>query len=840
MMKNFDLKTSSIRYSVKWGDTTLFKWAPFLKKLCFVLFSAVFFTFLYGFFGDTVTISGLSFFLGWTFVLFSFLIFFQSVQWFFEYKLKTPKINAPLKDVSEVNLADYLSYEAARSLVGAEKSAGKNFSIGSSELFFQILKNNKDFNFVFSRILVSVAELKKAVRSRFLTVKDKGYSDDLQKTIQESIKVALKKGHARIEAGDLLIGLAKNDQLFQALLMNNSLTATDIENLTWWLESIKERISYRKKFWEWKNLVKRGSLAKTWSAGFTVTLDKFAEDLSEWVARVGFPEMIGHEKAIGDMERILCGKGLNNCLLVGEPGVGKKSMVLELAKRSVLGESLPDINFKRIVKLDLSSLAAQMSSDTEVAVVLDSIFQEAVAAGNIILVIEDFHNFVGGKTRPGVIDISGVISPYLNLPQFQIVAVSTFSGLHKEIEQKPGLLSMFEKVEAEELDKDETLMVLEKTVPSLEARYGKFISFPALRQIISLADKYFQVPFPKSAMDLLDEVLVYVTSTKDKVVLSRHVDVLVSGKAEIPVGDVEEREKNVLLNLEDLIHEKIINQVEAVSEIATALRRARSKITVRKGPMGTFLFLGPTGVGKTETAKALAEVYFGSADKMIRIDMSEFQSVSDIPRLLGSPGEEGVLTTQVREKPFSLILLDEIEKAHPNILNLFLQVLDEGFLTDGLGRKVDFKHSIIIATSNAGYQIILKALEQRMQWANVKKEILDYVFAEGLFRPEFINRFDSMVLFQPLSQQNLVDIAGLMLGTLRKNLAEQNVELIVSDALKARIAELGYNPTFGAREMRRVIQDKVENILASALLSGSLKRGSKVEFDPQDFSLKIY
>ena len=252
-----------------------------------------------------------------------------------------------------------------------------------------------------------------------------------------------------------------------------------------------------------------------------------------------------------------------------------------------------------------------------------------------------------------------------------------------------------------------------------------------------------------------------MANTKDKIVLPSHVAKIITEKTQIPVGEIETKEKQILLNLESLIHGRIINQEEAVKEVSAALRRARAEVTVRKGPMGCFLFLGPTGVGKTETSKALAEIYFGSEERMIRLDMSEFQTMPDIPRLLGAPGQEGLLTTPVRENPFSLILLDEIEKAHPNILNLFLQVLDEGHLTDGQGRKVDFKNSIIIATSNAGYQIILEALKEETEWSEVKQKLLDFLFQEGIFRPEFINRFDAVVVFKPLSKENLLDIAGI-------------------------------------------------------------------------------
>jgi len=774
---------------------------------------------------------------------------------FFIVKLRNPKLKASLKEAvlnpQDFNLAEFLSYDSAVAVRGAvnfTRSKGQN-QVTSSVLFYKLIEKNKGFTFVFNRILVDIRNVKKLLKEYLQgSIKKEKvpggqgitYAEDFQETIREASKTALAKGHSRIEAGDLLVGLSKQDPIFRKILVSANLKTADIENLTWWLESIKERIAERKRFWERKNLIKRGSLAKAWSSGYTITLDRFGIDYSAVVQKSGFPEEIGHLKEIKAVERILAGTGLNNCLLIGEPGVGKKSMILGLAQRSVLGESLPEVNFKRVIQLDLSSMVAQTETLAEVETILDDMFKEAITAGNVILVIDEFHNFIGGKERPGVIDISGIISPYLNLPQFQIVGITTFAGLHKYIEQNSSLLSLFEKVEVEEMLAKETLMILENMVFVLERKYKKFISFPVLREIVSLADKYFPIPFPKSAMDLLDEVMVYVSSLPDKIILPKHVANVVSGKTEIPVGEVEDKERVVLLNLEDLLHERIINQNEAVREVSTALRRARAQVTVRKGPMGAFLFLGPTGVGKTETAKALAQVYFGSEERMVRLDMSEFQAAADIPRLLGSPGEEGLLTTQIRENPFSLLLLDEIEKAHPNILNLFLQVLDEGFVTDGLGRKIDFKHCIIIATSNAGYQIILKAIEEKKEWIGVKREMLDYLFEEGIFRPEFINRFDAMVVFHPLSKDNLLGIAELLLQKLKRNLEEKNIEFVITLPLKEKIVELGYNPMFGAREMRRAIQDNVENVFASAILSGELDRGDRVEIDPVNFTLKIF
>jgi ATP-dependent Clp protease ATP-binding subunit ClpC len=433
------------------------------------------------------------------------------------------------------------------------------------------------------------------------------------------------------------------------------------------------------------------------------------------------------------------------------------------------------------------------------------------------------------------------LSSYLPLPIFQIVAICTFAGLHKNIEQNPSLLSLFEKVEIGEVSEQETILILENMVPFFEKKYKKFITYPAIRDIVSHSSRYMPaIPFPKKAVDLLDEVMVYVSQNiKTRLVLPEHIAKIVSEKTQIPVGEVELKEREILLNLEKLIHQRIINQEEAVSEVSMALRRARADITVRKGPMGCFLFLGPTGVGKTETSKALAAIYFGAESRMIRLDMSEFQTLNDIPRLLGSAGEEGLLTTPVRETPFSLLLLDEIEKSHPNILNLFLQVLDEGFITDGLGRKVLFNNTIIIATSNAGYQIILEALKNKTEWSGIKEKLLDFLFNQGIFRPEFINRFDAVVVFKPLTQENLLDVAELLLSKLKENLAQKEIEFIITPKLKEKMVELGYNPIFGAREMRRVIQDKIEDVLAEALLKNEIKRGMKIEIDPEGFKLLI-
>jgi len=847
-MFNFDLKKATIFRAVKWSQFFIFKFATLLRILSLSFFIFSFSAFLYGFFTDAFAQKTQSQSLGLSIIFLTLTL----ANWykinFLNLKLKNLKskikIDEALVKPEDFNLAEFLSFEATRAIWRAIKFSERRriSQVPSQSLLYFSLEEWPRADFVFFRSLLNLKEIKKDLKNYLYNLQTeelpKAFSEDFQKVILEAAKIAQKNKRDFIKIEDIVISQSKIDPIFKKHLMAANIKTEDIENLCWWLGDLERKIKTKKRFWEWENLLKRGSLAKEWAAGFTITLDRFSTDLSDLIKKQGFPEIIGHQQEIEEMERILSGRETNNVLIVGEAGSGRKSMVQALAVKSVLGQSLPEVNFKRVVQLNILSVLSQTDTSEEAEAILDTIFREVIAAGNIILVIDEFHNFVSGITRPGVINISGVLSPYLALPQFQIIALTTFEGLHKYIEENSSVISLFEKVEVSEISERETLMLLEDLALKLESKYKKFISYQAIRDIIYLSAKYMPaIPFPEKAMDLLDEVMVYLYQIRDRILLPKHVAKIVTEKTQIPVGEIKIKEKAILLNLENLIHQRIINQEEAVKEVSAALRRARAEIQVRKGPMGCFLFLGPTGVGKTETSKALAEIYFGSEERMIRLDMSEFQAIGDIPRLIGASSQEGLLTTQVRENPFSLILLDEIEKAHPNILNLFLQVLDEGHLTDGLGRRVDFKNSIIIATSNAGYQVILEALKQKTEWPKVKEKLLDFLFEEGIYRPEFINRFDAVTVFKPLTKENLLDISELLLQKIKKNLAGKDIDFVITPALKEKIVELGYDITFGARNMQRVIQDKVGNVLAQAILSDRLKRGERIEIDPESFVL---
>ena len=843
-MFNFDLKKSAIYQPLLLERLFFFGWTKQFKKIFSLLFLICFVVFLYGFLLNIHTVSLSKKLLGGSMILFSFYLTSWYLESFFNWKLKKPEINIDLK---KYNLADTLSFEVAKVILKAKSLAKRKrlYNIDSSVMFYCLLQAHPEFNFILNRALLSRKNIMKLLEANFEVQKKEqkidqiNFSKDFEQVILKSVEIANERKNEKINLDDLLIGLSYHNLIFKNILIQSQLKSKDIKNLIYWKKRLETQIKEMNQWWEYKNLVKNAGMAKEWTSGFTNTLNLFSINWTERIKKQGLPEIIGHSEEINQTERILSNPQSNNVLLIGEPGTGKKSILEAIVVKSLEGRSMPEINHQKFKELNLTYLLTQLEDKEKIEQVLDRIFTEVIEAGNIILIIDQLHNFIETTDRVGVIDISGILSNYLKNPRFRLIAITSFSGLHKNIEKHP-ISEFFDKVEVTEISEDQTLEILENLTIHLEAKYKKFISYASLRDIIEYTKRYMlNLPFPEKAIDLLTESVIYIVDNNEKILLGKHVAQVFSEKIQIPIGEVKNKEKEILINLEELIHQRIINQNEAVKEISSALRRSRSDITIRKGPLGGFLFLGHTGVGKTETAKALSAIYFGSEDKMIRLDMSEFQNTKDIDRLIGSKEEEGLLTTQIRENPFSLILLDEIEKGHPNILNLFLQILDEGFLTDGIERKEYFKESIIIATSNAGYKIILAAIDKKEEWSGVKQKLLNYIFEKAIFRPEFINRFDDVVVFQPLSKKHLLAIAELMLRKLKKNLKDKDIDFTITENLKEKISELGYDPVFGARAMRRVIQDKIENVLASALLRNELKRGDSVIILPDNFDLKI-
>ncbi|OGZ79126.1 MAG: hypothetical protein A2528_00615 [Candidatus Staskawiczbacteria bacterium RIFOXYD2_FULL_37_9] len=826
-MFEFNLQNTEVIRAVKTERFWIFRFADFFKNLflfLFILSLANLISSFLGFASEYVAIKIAVLF-------FAVFLVFWNINLFVNLKIKKPKI------LAGSNLADRLSFDSAKIVLDAMSFCKKRkINVCATALFCSALKLGKDTNLICIRLGLNPKKLQSDIKNCLEKMQRQGanelvFSDDFKKTIELAYKISADRQRAIIGEKEILTALANEDEFFKKILVEFDLKKEDVENLTLWLDSSPR-----------ENLMGTGSMGKDWSFGYTVTLDRFSTDWRRVISKWKFRKIIGHKKEVEETETILAKPEIANVLIVGNPGTGRKSIVQQLAQKCYLGTSLPQLNNKRVVELDCVLLAAQIPDFEKLESALNQIFSEAAMSGNVILVVDDIENFVGQKAqRAGAFDISGVLSKYLPLPNFKFIGITSYEGLHKSIEENSSFASLFEKVEVLEVAEAETINILQSVALELEYKNKMLVLYPSIREIVNLTTRYMpSLPFPKKALDVLQEAVIYAQKNKEKIVLPHHIAEIISKRTDIPVGKMELKEKETLLNLDNLIHQRIVNQAEAVSEISIAMRRARMGIGSKTRPMGTFLFLGPTGVGKTETAKALAQIYFGSEAKMIRLDMSEFQSISDISRLIGavSPIEmQGLLTTPVRETPFSLVLLDEIEKAHKNILNLFLQVLDEGHITDGQGRKVAFSNTIIICTSNAGSEDIFNKIEQNQPV--VKDKLLDGLFAKKIFKPEFVNRFDATVIFHPLTKENLLQIAQLSLQVLQKNLKEKEIDFEITESLKEKIVELSYKPEFGAREMRRVIQDKVENSVAQALLSDKITKGDKIHVDSENFQIIV-
>ncbi|MFA5087063.1 MAG: ATP-dependent Clp protease ATP-binding subunit [Candidatus Paceibacterota bacterium] len=839
----FNLKQAEIYAAVK--KEKEFKTIFVLELICFSGFAAIGLFLLFKIFQGEASAKIATLLEGIALIFFIFYLWFKTLNDFFENDLKNPQLKKTLAEAivdPSANLADWLNFNSAKYLSASFRLAekAKLSAPTATQLLSSFLdEKNPKIIFLFSRLSIAAAPFKKEL----LEIIDKNILDsssDFGKIVSEAANTCVKRNGDKITEGDIIAALSEVEPNFKKILIDLEMGREDIENVSWWIESINKRTKTRKAFGSYENLIKAGSVGGDLAFGYTITLDKFSLDWTNQIRARGYEDIIGHKTETDLAEKILSRKGPRNVLLVGEAGSGRKSIVHRIIKKSLSSQAGPALNNKRFLQLDIVALSASVSSFEETEATISKCLNEALLAGNIVLIINDLHDFLGAEKKAGITDISGILLPYLTDPRLQMICLTTPHGLHKYIEAKPAILNLFEKIDVPEISAAETTLILENRVFVLENEYKKFITYEAIKEIIELSGKYVSAPYPQKAVSLLQDAFTYSSQhSETSLILPEHIDQILSQKTKIPLGKVNSEEKNALLNMEAALHKRVVSQNEAIEEISSAMRRARSGIRTGKGPMGSFLFLGPTGVGKTETAKALAEIYFGSEDKMVRLDMSEFQRVDDIPRLIGSDAQNGILTTAVRENPFSLVLLDEVEKAYPDILNLFLQILDEGYVNDNLGNKVNFSNTIIIATSNAGYKVILEAIKENKEKEQIKKDLLDYVFANNIFRPELVNRFDGVVMFKSLSQSDLQQIAQLQLNKIAANLKKKKIEFIITDELKNKIVELGFHPVFGAREMKRVIQDNLENSIAKALLADKIAPGNSIEINPNNFSVVV-
>lgn len=632
-----------------------------------------------------------------------------------------------------------------------------------------------------------------------------------------------KRKASLVSIADVLDLLAERDGAFKNFLFERKIQKETLFSAASWIEDELKREAEARKWWLRDNLGRIPGIAKDLGYGYTFNLDQYAREL-EW-ASTRFVRA-SRAKEIETLEQALARTNEANVLLIGEEGSGKHAVVEGLAEWIREGKVVPQLEHKRVILFDGSSVVASSKSKGVYEGVMIKVLNEAIAAGNIILVIENFSSFIASGAALGV-DVMSVVEPYIAGPGLQMIALADTASFHKNLEPNGKIMKLFEKIDLEEPDKDRALRMLEDACLLLEASSGKIFTYQALARAEELARRFItEGAMPEKAIDLLDEA---ASSAPPETVLiaADNIDEVVKSRTSIPTKDAEGKERGVLLRLEELLHARVVGQERAVSVISDALRRARSGLRAGTRPVGSFLFLGPTGVGKTETAKALAEVYFGGVEFVVRFDMSEFQGADGLSKLIGAFDSQtpGVLASRLREKPFSLLLFDEFEKASREVQNLFLQILDEGIFRDAYGRKVSARETMIIATSNAGASIIWDLLKEGKDPAAIQDTVIDGIRREGVLLPELLNRFDALVVFHPLSREQLEQVALYILRDLARQLEKQDIHFNPSRELATKIVEIGYDPTFGARPMRRAVQDRVEQIISRKILEGTLNRG---------------
>ncbi len=729
---------------------------------------------------------------------------------------------------------------------------------------------------------------------------DIGFTPRAKKVMVElAIEEARLLGHNYVGTEHILLGLIREGE---------GVAAKALQNLGAELDRVRNQVIYLLG----GNVHPQAPMAKAKQAKSTTpALDSFGRDLTVMASEGKLDPVIGREKEIERVIQILSRRTKNNPVLIGEPGVGKTAIAEGLAQRIVDGKVPEILKDRRVVSLDLASVVAGSKYRGEFEERLKKVMEEIRNAGNIILFIDELHTIIGAGAAEGAIDASNILKPALARGELQAIGATTLDEYRKHVEKDAALERRFQPIMVEEPNVEEAIQILKGLRDRYEAHHRVEITDKAIEVAVRLSDRYVSDRFlPDKAVDLIDEAASrvrlrsYVAPpdlkklesqldevrkekeaavqgqefekaarlrdreqklkeeleaqkaewekkkvTDKSVVTEDDIAHIISSWTGVPVKQMTMEESDRLLNLEEQLHKRYVGQDEAVTAIARAIRRARSGLKDPKRPIGSFIFLGPTGVGKTELARALAESLFGDEDALIRIDMSEYQERHTVSRLIGAPPgyvgyeEGGQLTEAVRRKPYSVIVLDEIEKAHPEVFNTLLQVLDDGRLTEAKGRTVDFKNTVIIMTSNAGADLIKRqgvmgfaaSSKDMMDYESMKQKVMDEV--KKTFRPEFINRLDEIIVFHPLTREDLMRIVTLELKKLGKRLEESGLSLEVTDAAKDILVDKGYDPTFGARPLRRAIQRQVEDELSEEMLRGHFQFGDQVLVDAQDGKL---
>lgn len=647
--------------------------------------------------------------------------------------------------------------------------------------------------------------------------------------LEETSNLARRAGSKYISKNYLFVASLKTIPNIENFLLKFNLQISDFEEALNYQEKKK---NLWRKVWIWDSdftVRHLKGVNRGWLGVPTPALDSVSEDLTRKAAKIGFEQFLGRITVVTELINVLSQDLRNNVVVIGAPGSGKTALIQYLAKQILAGDAPPAMATKRVVLLDTTKLLSGMRTQGDLADRVKQIFEEISFAQNVILVIEEIHNLGIGEAGTSM-NLYSLMLPYIESSNFQFVATTEQENYVKILEKQGAFARLFTKIELPPATEQETREILEQRAILYEREKKVKVSYLAIKKTVELSAKFIKDRvLPDSALVILREAQ---TEARGGWVTQEIITKVISLRVNVPVLELGNVAKEKLLNLEKEIHEKLIDQEEAVGALSSALRRSATGLREKNRPIGSFLFVGPTGVGKTETAKILADTYFKGSGVFLRFDMSEYQSVDSVNRLIGASGEGGQLTEAVRNKQYALLLFDEFEKADPKILTLFLQVLEDGRLTDGAGRVVDFTNTIIIATSNAASLTIAKGLESGKSLQELDSQVNEELLQ--IFRPELVNRFDDVILFKTLSQDDLSKIVRLKLSTLQKQLKEQGYLVDFDEAVIMQLSEKGFDPVLGARPLRRLIQDSLEANLSKLILQGKLTKGQTFKVETLD------
>ncbi len=638
-----------------------------------------------------------------------------------------------------------------------------------------------------------------------------------------------------------IIGLGKyllsHDAAFAALLQSNGILPEHFLGSLRWVIGTYHQEKRQARWWSRDNLSQTTSIGTELAYGIAYQLHRYAKNINTTAvfSTLARDSSFAAEKII-EIEATLARGKSSNVLLIGEAGVGKTDLLIEVQRRMNTGQAIAALQNERLIVLDTNRLFANHKDKQSLEHTLLTMFNEAALAGHIIVVIENLSAVVKEAEALGVF-LPELLDEYLAMPSLHFIATDTPAAYRADLQTKGGFVRRFAEILIEAPDNSATVRVLQTIALQEESRHHVVFTYSSLVTVAAAASRYIvEGVMPDKAVSLLLQVASAARASNLVHITDDFVYELVSQKTGVPAGPIKATERDLLLNLEDKLHQHVVGQRAAIDAIAKTMRRARTGIQASDKPLGSFLFLGPTGVGKTETAKALAQVFFGGEHTLQRIDMSEYSGTSGLTQLIGTTDYPGTLPTLLREHPYCVVLLDELEKANQSVHDVFLQILDEGVFTDGRGEQVNARNTIIIATSNAGSQLILETVQSRQTLAHLNQTIIDRIIADGLFRPELINRFSSTIIFEPLTIEEQGQVAGLMLRDLRERIKSKGYDLVVGQELLQILVQKGYHPEFGARPMQRVMQDMLEEKVAQKIIAGTVHKGDTISLTVADFN----